>query len=81
MNRVAALAIAVLTMATPAWSEKTTLEIVGTGDGLEILRAMADRYSKLKPHVRVEIPPSIGSGGGIAAVGSGRTSNTPPMAP
>jgi len=53
-------------------SSETKLEIVGTGDGLDILSAMADYYSKSNPKVLVEIPPSIGSGGGIAAVGSGR---------
>jgi phosphate transport system substrate-binding protein len=56
----------------PALSDVTTLEVVGTGDGLEMLRVIAARYSQANPRVRVEIPPSIGSGGGIAAVGSGR---------
>ena len=66
------LAFAGVLMSTPTWSQTSTLEIVGTGDGLELLRALADHYSKSNPNVRVEIPPSIGSGGGIAAVGSGR---------
>ena len=56
----------------PAASQDTKLEVVGTGDGLEILRALADHYSKTIPNVRVNIPPSIGSGGGIAAVGARR---------
>lgn len=48
------------------------LKVVGTGDGVDMLRMVADEYSATKPDMRVEIPPSIGSGGGIAAVGSGR---------
>jgi phosphate transport system substrate-binding protein len=72
MNKALLLAFVGLLMPTPALSETARLEIVGTGDGLEILSAMADHYSKANPQVRVEAPPSIGSGGGIAAVGSGR---------
>jgi phosphate transport system substrate-binding protein len=61
-----------LLMPAQASSEATKIEIVGTGDGLEILRTIADHYSNANPKVVVEVPPSIGSGGGIAAVGSGR---------
>lgn len=46
------------------------LKIVGTGDGLEMLRALAVAYSANNKHVAISIPPSIGSGGGIAAVGT-----------
>jgi phosphate transport system substrate-binding protein len=72
MRKALLLAVASFLMSTQAWSETTKVEIVGTGDGLEILRAMADDFSKSNPQVRIEIPPSIGSGGGISAVGSGR---------
>jgi phosphate transport system substrate-binding protein len=72
MRKAFVLAVASFLMPTQAWSGATKLEIVGTGDGLEILRAMADHYSKNNPQVRIEVPPSIGSGGGISAVGSGR---------
>jgi phosphate transport system substrate-binding protein len=44
-----------------------TLSVPGTGDGIEILQALSQAYS-----APVEIPPSIGSGGGIAAVSDGR---------
>jgi phosphate transport system substrate-binding protein len=49
-----------------------TLSIVGTGDGVVVLQALAEAYAKKHPGEAVEIPPSVGSGGGIAAVGSNR---------
>ena len=48
------------------------LRIVGTGDGVDLLRALGAAYAAENPDVTVVVPPSIGSGGGIAAVGSGR---------
>ena len=72
MKKAMILALVGFLMPASAASETSTVEIVGTGDGLEILRAMAGRYTKANPSLRVEVPPSIGSGGGIAAVGSGR---------
>ncbi len=72
MKKTFLLAFVALLMPIQALSQTAALEVVGTGDGLEILRAMANHYSKENPAVRVEVPPSIGSGGGIAAVGSGR---------
>ena len=62
------LAFLAVVISGSAAAQDAKLEVVGTGDGFEILRALADRYSKTVPNVRVEIPPSIGSGGGIAAV-------------
>lgn len=49
-----------------------TLTIVGTGDGLGVLTALAEAYGKKYPGAGVQVPPSIGSGGAIAAVGSDR---------
>lgn len=72
MKKTFLLAFVALLMPIQASSQTAPLEVVGTGDGLEILRAMANHYSNENPTVRVEVPPSIGSGGGIAAVGSGR---------
>lgn len=56
----------------PAAAQSATLEIVGTGDGLEMLRALARDYMKSHEGTKVDVPPSIGSGGGIAAVGAGK---------
>jgi phosphate transport system substrate-binding protein len=46
------------------------LRIVGTGDGMEQLRALGSAYTADNPETVVIVPPSIGSGGGIAAVGA-----------
>jgi len=48
------------------------LEVVGTGDGMELLQAIATAYNAQNPDSTIVIPPSIGSGGGIAAVGADR---------
>lgn len=48
------------------------LVVVGTGDGLDILRAVSEAYRQKNPQINVKIPASIGSGGAIAAVGSNR---------
>src|SRR5215831_5990032 len=45
------------------------LSVVGTGDGIELLRALGASYSADNPQTTVLVPPSIGSGGGLAAVG------------
>jgi phosphate transport system substrate-binding protein len=65
----AALAIAI--SAAPALSQ-ATLEVVGTGDGIDVLRSLGKAFSDENKAVFIDIPPSIGSGGGIAAVGSGK---------
>src|SRR5437879_12994320 len=55
-----------------ACAETRRLDIVGTGDGIDVLRVIAASFMQQEGSARVEIPPSIGSGGGIAAVGSGK---------
>lgn len=56
-------------------SEKThagpVLNVVGTGDGLEMLQEIGEGFKAAHPGIGIKIPPSIGSGGGIAAVSSG----------
>jgi phosphate transport system substrate-binding protein len=44
--------------------------VVGTGDGMDVLTALGAAYTADNPGSMVVMPPSIGSGGGIAAVGS-----------
>ena len=46
--------------------------VVGTGDGLDILRAVSEAYRQQNPEAHFKVPPSIGSGGAIAAVGADR---------
>ncbi len=48
------------------------LPIVGTGDGIEMLQAVATAYNSEPGEARVSVPPSIGSGGAVAAVGGER---------
>jgi phosphate transport system substrate-binding protein len=46
------------------------LPVVGTGDGIELLKVLGAAYSADHPQTIVLVPPSIHSSGGIAAVGS-----------
>jgi phosphate transport system substrate-binding protein len=46
------------------------LSVVGTGDGIDLLRALGASYTADNPETNIVVPPSIGSGGGLAAVGS-----------
>jgi phosphate transport system substrate-binding protein len=48
------------------------LAIVGTGDGMEMLHAVGVVFSTEHPDHAVTVPPSIGSGGAVAAVGADR---------
>lgn len=69
------IAIRSLTSLTFAVSLSATayagdLSVVGTGDGIDLLRALGAAYTADHPDTNVIVPPSIGSGGGIAAVGS-----------
>lgn len=66
--RGALVAAGVAAMAGPAAG--ATLKVVGTGDGLEMLRAVAALYLA-ETGEEVMLPASIGSGGGIAAVAAG----------
>ena len=48
------------------------LEVVGTGDGMELLQSIAAVYSTDRPGSAITVPPSIGSGGAVTAVGAER---------
>jgi phosphate transport system substrate-binding protein len=48
------------------------LTIPGTGDGIEILRAIGAVFSAENPALSVVVPPSTGSGGAIVAVSTDR---------
>ena len=45
------------------------ITIVGTGSGTTILEAVGNAFSHQNPGITISVPPSIGSGGGIKAVG------------
>ena len=51
-----------------------TFSIPGTGDGIEIFQELARSFVQQGATATIEIPASIGSGGGIAAVSDGRAS-------
>jgi phosphate transport system substrate-binding protein len=63
--RVLSAAPAIVLCATAYAGE---LSVVGTGDGIDLLRAVGTAYMADHPETNVIVPPSIGSGGGIAAV-------------
>jgi len=48
---------------------KEVLTIVGTGSGMSILESIGKAFSEKYPNIIIEVPKSIGSGGGIKAVG------------
>ena len=48
------------------------LVIPGTGDSQILLHKLAQLYAKVRPGITVEIPESIGSGGGIRSVITGK---------
>jgi phosphate transport system substrate-binding protein len=71
MRKLAGPAVAVVMAfaSLPSLARASELSVVGTGDGIELLRALGAAYSADNPDVSVLVPPSIGSGGGLAAVG------------
>jgi phosphate transport system substrate-binding protein len=62
------LSLSACLLSAPSFAAE--LNIVGTGDGIELLRALGTAFTADNAKVVVVVPPSIGSGGGIAAVGS-----------
>jgi len=66
-----ALFAAVLVTAGSVASAAGDLLVVGTGDGLEVLRAVGAAYTADYSDTSVFVPPSVHSSGGIAAVRSG----------
>ena len=47
------------------------LTVVGTGDGAEILKALAVAFTSENPEIAIDLPPSIHSAGGIRMVAIG----------
>jgi len=63
---VAVFATGVLLLVSTACAEE--IVIPGTGDGVAILKAIGAAFTKANPQVKVVVPDSIGSSGGIKAV-------------
>ena len=67
MNRmILGIALCVVLVSSAAAEEIT---IVGTGSGVAILGAIGEAFSQANPDVKIVLPESIGTGGGIKAVG------------
>jgi phosphate transport system substrate-binding protein len=64
--------LAALGLMASAQAQTRALEIVGTGDGIDVLRAVAASFMDQDRSIRIDVPASIHSNGGIAAVGSGK---------
>jgi len=75
MKNITALLILSLLCFSPlvVRAETTTLKVFGTGENLEVVRALGKQFETLHPDIKVEVPDSIGSGGGIKAIQKGNT--------
>ncbi|HET7680958.1 MAG TPA: substrate-binding domain-containing protein [Xanthobacteraceae bacterium] len=68
MKRVL-FAVAVCSALAPApCSAGEKLAVVGTGDGVQVLTALAAAFMSENPEIRIDLPPSVHSAGGIKAV-------------
>ncbi len=52
--------------------EEKVIKICGSGDNQVLMRDLGQAYERLNPGVRVEVPDSIGSSGGIKATANGQ---------
>jgi phosphate transport system substrate-binding protein len=62
---------AMLWDATAAEIRPSPLVFAGSGSNLAITRLLAEGFRRIRPEVTIEIPASIGSGGGIRAAADG----------
>ena len=69
-NRVHSILVAATFSLVASMAYADQYRVVGTGDGMDVLTALGSAYMADNPGSMVVMPPSIGSGGGIAAVGS-----------
>jgi phosphate transport system substrate-binding protein len=67
-----AVAAALLLVANVGAGMAKDIPVVGTGDGMDVLKRVSAAYNAAHPGHVFKIPASIGSGGAIAAVGANR---------
>ncbi len=67
MRRTCTVFLALLAAVSLAGAEGIT--IVGTGAGMNVLKEIGTDFMKVTPNVQIVVPASIGSSGGISAVG------------
>jgi phosphate transport system substrate-binding protein len=70
--RSTCLAVAALTLTFAGSVRAEQINMPGTGDGMEMLRAVAAAFAADNPGLSVVVPPSTGSGGGVIAVAQER---------
>ena len=70
-NKLICVISCLLTFLLPAPLLAETLNIPGTGDGTAVLRALGAAFTIQNPGIKIEVPKSIGSGGGVKAAGKG----------
>lgn len=72
MNKIVTLLLLAFLWSIPVGAQET-LMVAGTGESQEVLRAIAQQFATKHPGVTVEVPDSIGSGGGIKALQKKKT--------
>lgn len=65
------LAVSVMAVSFSTQVKAEKLTIVGTGSGMVLLRSVGHAFTLENPDITIVVPDSIGSGGGIRAVGNG----------
>ncbi|MEZ5592967.1 MAG: substrate-binding domain-containing protein [Gammaproteobacteria bacterium] len=68
---LAAAAVMLASLLTPAYAQTEAFRIGGTGGALATLQLLADAYSQIHPEIEITVLPSLGSGGGIKALLAG----------
>ena len=68
----AAVAFPALVLSAPRGASGETVRISGTGGAIESIRRLGISFMKSNPSVKIAIPPSMGSSGGIKAVLAGK---------
>ena len=70
---IALLILSLLSFSPLTVHAESTLKVFGTGENLEVVRALGKQFETLHPDIKVDVPESIGSGGGIKALLKGNT--------
>lgn len=71
MKRVLISMVLCSALAALPSSAAEKLAVVGTGDGVEILKALGAAFNSENPQTEIDVPPSIHSAGGIREVSQG----------
>lgn len=72
-NITTLLIMCLLSLSAAVVGAEETLKVFGTGESQEVVRALGRHFETLHPGVKVDVPDSIGSGGGIKALQKGVT--------